>query len=102
MSGYDGGVGACSIQRSGSDPVRTVLIRSLVDFARGLGARVVAEGVETAEEAAVLRDLAVGYGQGWYFGRPAVPESVRAPEPEPARVAVIPVPRPHRVLARRI
>ncbi len=26
MSGYDGGVGACSIRRSGSDPIRTVLM----------------------------------------------------------------------------
>jgi len=83
-----------------ADPVRTILIRALVDFARGLGARVVAEGVETAEEAALLRDLAVDYGQGWHFGRPAVPGPVRTPEPAP--VAAIPVPRPYRTLARRL
>lgn len=68
-----------------ADPVRTVLIRSLVDFAAGLRARVVAEGVETADEAAVLRTLGVDYGQGWHFGRPAVPE--------PASTAGIPVQR---------
>lgn len=56
------------------DPVRTTLIRSLVHVAAELQARVVAEGVETAEEADVLRTLGVDYGQGWLFGRPAVPE----------------------------
>lgn len=75
-----------------SDPVRTVLIRSLVDFAAGLHARVVAEGIETAEEAAVLLSLGVDYGQGWHFGRPAVPQHpVRAAEP--ALAGGIPLPR---------
>jgi EAL domain-containing protein (putative c-di-GMP-specific phosphodiesterase class I) len=57
-----------------ADPVLTTLVRSLVEFARGIDARVVAEGVETAAEADVLRSLDVDYGQGWHFGRPAVPE----------------------------
>lgn len=76
-----------------ADPVRTILIRSLVDFAQGLQANVVAEGIETAEEAAVLRELGVDYGQGWHFGRPAIPA------PRPARAAeltpagALPVPR---------
>jgi EAL domain-containing protein (putative c-di-GMP-specific phosphodiesterase class I) len=82
-----------------ADPVRTILIRSLVDFARGLGAGVVAEGVETAGEAAVLRDLGVDHGQGWYFGRPAsyVPHTARD-----AELALdFPRVRKHRTLARR-
>jgi len=52
------------------DPVLRTLVRALVQFAAGLGADVVAEGVETAEDADQLRALGVGYGQGWYFGRP--------------------------------
>jgi EAL domain-containing protein (putative c-di-GMP-specific phosphodiesterase class I) len=56
-----------------TDRVLSTLVGSLVDFARGLGAVVVAEGVETAAEAAVLRQLGVDLGQGWHFGRPAVP-----------------------------
>ncbi|WP_336922352.1 EAL domain-containing protein [Aquipuribacter sp. SD81] len=54
------------------EPVLRSLVRSLVDFAAGLGAVVVAEGVEVAEDAAALHDLRVGYGQGWFWGR-AVP-----------------------------
>ncbi len=61
-----------------ADPVLATLVGSLVDFARGIRARVVAEGVEHAQEAEVLRRLGVDYGQGWHFGRPAVPEPVRA------------------------
>ncbi len=76
-----------------ADPVRTVLIRSLVDFARGLGAQVVAEGVETAEDAAALRALGVDYGQGWYFGRPAVPAPSPALVAEPAAAGSVPRPR---------
>jgi EAL domain-containing protein (putative c-di-GMP-specific phosphodiesterase class I) len=52
------------------DPVLTSLVRSLVDFAGGCEARVVAEGVETAADADVLRTLGVDYGQGWHYGRP--------------------------------
>jgi EAL domain-containing protein (putative c-di-GMP-specific phosphodiesterase class I) len=37
---------------------------------------VVAEGVETADDAAALRALGVDYGQGWHFGRPGPPEAL--------------------------
>jgi EAL domain-containing protein (putative c-di-GMP-specific phosphodiesterase class I) len=57
----------------GGDPVLTTLVRSLVGVGRGCGARVVAEGVETAADAAALLDLGVDYGQGWHFGRPGPP-----------------------------
>ena len=40
--------------------------------------QVVAEGVETAAEAAALRALGVDYGQGWHFGRPGPPEALAA------------------------
>jgi EAL domain-containing protein (putative c-di-GMP-specific phosphodiesterase class I) len=53
-----------------NDPVLTTLVRSLAEFGHGCGARVVAEGVETAEDAAALLGLGVDYGQGWHFGRP--------------------------------
>jgi EAL domain-containing protein (putative c-di-GMP-specific phosphodiesterase class I) len=51
------------------DPVLQVVARSLVDLARTTGAQVVAEGVETAEEAATLLAVGVELGQGWLFDR---------------------------------
>jgi EAL domain-containing protein (putative c-di-GMP-specific phosphodiesterase class I) len=62
-----------------TDPVLATLVRSLTEFARSCSARVVAEGVETAGEAAALRALGVDLGQGWHFGRPGPPEALHAP-----------------------
>ena len=67
------------------DPVLTTLVRSLVEFGHGCGARVVAEGVETAQDAASLLGLGVDCGQGWHFGRPGPPEDLRdGVVPQPA------------------
>ena len=52
------------------DPSRQAVLRATVAFAREVGARIVAEGVERPEELAVLREAEVDYGQGWLFGRP--------------------------------
>lgn len=53
-----------------ADPVIRTLVRSLLEFGHGCGASVVAEGVETAEDAAMLREIGVDAGQGYYWGRP--------------------------------
>ncbi len=54
-----------------SDPILAKLARSLVDFAHSVDVSVVAEGVETEAEHAVLQTLGVDGGQGWFSGRPA-------------------------------
>ena len=53
-----------------TDPVLSTLVRSLTEFGHGCGAQVVAEGIETAADAAALVRLGVDYGQGWHYGRP--------------------------------
>jgi EAL domain-containing protein (putative c-di-GMP-specific phosphodiesterase class I) len=58
------------------DPVRRALAAALVAFAAETGAQIVAEGVETEEELAVLRQLGLRYAQGYYFGRPASLEAL--------------------------
>jgi len=52
-----------------TDPLLQKLVNALVDFGHGSGARVVAEGVETMDDAIVLRSAGVDYAQGWYFAR---------------------------------
>jgi EAL domain-containing protein (putative c-di-GMP-specific phosphodiesterase class I) len=61
------------------DPVLARLVESLVDFAHGCGVTVVAEGVETAAEHAMLSAVGVDYGQGWLFGRPGPAALLDAP-----------------------
>ena len=53
-----------------SDPVRRALARALVTFGNEVGAEVIAEGIETASELAVLIDLGIAYGQGFHLARP--------------------------------
>ena len=61
------------------DASRLAVLRATVAFAREVGSRIIAEGVERPEELAVLREAGVDYGQGWLFGRPgpAWPETAR-------------------------
>jgi EAL domain-containing protein (putative c-di-GMP-specific phosphodiesterase class I) len=53
------------------DPVKQALTAALVGFAAQIGAHLVAEGVETAEELQTLIGLGVEYAQGYYLGAPA-------------------------------
>ena len=43
----------------------------IVDLARTLELEVIAEGIETPEQLAALRELGVELGQGFLLGRPA-------------------------------
>jgi EAL domain-containing protein (putative c-di-GMP-specific phosphodiesterase class I) len=47
-----------------------LLIKSTVDLAHALGLKVVAEGVETPESAAILQAMGCDVGQGYHFARP--------------------------------
>jgi len=58
---------------------RRVIVGGVVRMAGELGLRVVAEGVETAEEVEALRALGLRYLQGFYFARP---EFERLPFPD--------------------
>jgi EAL domain-containing protein (putative c-di-GMP-specific phosphodiesterase class I) len=52
------------------DPARRAIANALVSVGREIGALVVAEGIETAEELHTVRDLGVAVGQGFYLGAP--------------------------------
>jgi EAL domain-containing protein (putative c-di-GMP-specific phosphodiesterase class I) len=51
-----------------ADRPRQEVVRAINSLALGIGAQVIAEGVETDRELRALRDLGVRYGQGYYFG----------------------------------
>lgn len=52
------------------DRARQNMIRFFLHFARLSGVKLIAEGIERAEELWTLVDLGVQYGQGFYLGRP--------------------------------
>jgi diguanylate cyclase (GGDEF)-like protein len=53
------------------DPSRVEHLRRYVRIARSLGCQVVAEGIETPEELAIVKSLGIEYGQGYLWGKPA-------------------------------
>jgi diguanylate cyclase (GGDEF)-like protein len=52
------------------------IVHAVVSLGRGLGMKVTAEGVETAEQQLFLRAAGVHYMQGFRFGRPAEPAEI--------------------------
>lgn len=53
-----------------TDGARQELVHAIVGYGHSLGTKVVAEGVETPAELAVVRELGVDLAQGYYLGRP--------------------------------
>jgi EAL domain-containing protein (putative c-di-GMP-specific phosphodiesterase class I) len=53
------------------DPARRALASSLISFAKDIGASLIAEGVETAEELSTLEGLGAHWVQGYHIARPA-------------------------------
>jgi len=67
------------VQAIGTDSVRSLVITHIVALAREAGLSVIAEGVETPEQATFLFARGVAYAQGWLYGKPMpMSEFVRA------------------------
>jgi diguanylate cyclase (GGDEF)-like protein len=58
------------IMRMSDSPEATAIIRATVELGRDLGMRVVAEGVETADQRQLLTTLGCPAGQGFYLATP--------------------------------
>jgi EAL domain-containing protein (putative c-di-GMP-specific phosphodiesterase class I) len=58
-------------QEISRDPAREALASSLVSFADGVGASIVAEGISSDDDLSLLRALGVDYGQGFHLARPS-------------------------------
>jgi EAL domain-containing protein (putative c-di-GMP-specific phosphodiesterase class I)/GGDEF domain-containing protein len=78
-----------------ADRTRRALALTVISFASHLGAKVIADQIETADELDALRRLGVGYGLGFHIGRPrALPE--RGPEAGAPGAAAVPALAPER------
>ena len=58
------------VARMGGDPKSLEIIHTIISLAKTLGAKVIAEGAETAEQVALLKAWKCQYGQGYYFSPP--------------------------------
>jgi diguanylate cyclase (GGDEF)-like protein len=54
-----------------TEPARVEHLRRYIRIARAVGCQIVAEGIETTGELAVVRSLGIEYGQGYLWGKPA-------------------------------
>jgi PAS domain S-box-containing protein len=57
------------VARLGASVESAAIVQSILQLAQSLGREVVAEGIETAEQADLLRQLGCGYGQGFWYSK---------------------------------
>ena len=68
------------VQGVSEDSVKYHFLRSLQHIAEGCGSSLVAEGVETAADFCILRDLGINNAQGFFIGRAAKTPSELIPD----------------------
>ncbi len=68
-----------------ADPARQALTAGMGYFAVKRKLRLIAEGIETAAELQALREVGIGYGQGYLLGRP---QDGRSPGPWPSKIVL--------------
>ncbi|UUY09282.1 EAL domain-containing protein [Pseudomonas sp. J452] len=59
-----------------NDAEDAAIAHAVITLGQSLGLRVLAEGIETEEQAAYLREIGCGLGQGYWFGRPQPAEQL--------------------------
>ncbi|KQW31283.1 diguanylate cyclase [Rhizobium sp. Root274] len=68
----------CFVKRLSEANTGAVIIRGLLEIARGLGIVVVAEGIEERSQAEQLLSLDCASGQGYFFARPMSSDAIEA------------------------
>ena len=69
-----------------------ILMEQLVKICIALGAKVVAEGIETRDELLAVRDTGVHFGQGYFLARPAYPPPTCQWRPSKPKMKPPPIP----------
>lgn len=63
-----------------SDPIKWTLLETFINFSQRIGCRVIAEGVETAEEMRTVVQLGADFVQGFFLAEPSFDSSPVNPE----------------------
>jgi predicted signal transduction protein with EAL and GGDEF domain len=66
------------VMHLGTEEADSSIVRAIAAMASALGLKVVAEGVESAEQAAEAQALGCHWAQGYYFARPAPPTEIES------------------------
>ena len=69
------------VQGIDRDPLKLQFLKSIQQIAEISGSLIIAEGIETAAELEVVRDLGIPYGQGYFIAHPAAQPPLQAPDP---------------------
>ncbi|MEA4940724.1 MAG: EAL domain-containing protein, partial [Christensenella sp.] len=56
------------------NPSGVRILKSIIEMSRAIGARTIAEGVETSDQMRLLTEIGCEQAQGYLFGRPVPPE----------------------------
>lgn len=64
------------IRKITTDPDSKAIAEMIISMAKQLGLKIIAEGVETSEQVALLQELQCYNVQGFYYSRPLPPEQV--------------------------
>jgi diguanylate cyclase (GGDEF)-like protein len=63
------------VEGIGKNVEDTAIVRMILELAHTLGLGVIAEGVETEEQAAVLKEMGCDFAQGYHFAKPLPAEA---------------------------
>jgi EAL domain-containing protein (putative c-di-GMP-specific phosphodiesterase class I) len=63
------------------------LIKGMADLCKSLGAKTVAEMIETKSQASQMKAIGITYGQGYYFGKPIPLKMLADPRAKTTRAA---------------
>jgi diguanylate cyclase (GGDEF)-like protein len=66
------------VRELSADSNDPALVRGIIELARSLGLQLIAEGIESPEQQAILRAFGCQLGQGFLFSRPLESEELRA------------------------
>jgi len=59
------------------DSLDASLVAAMIAMAKGLNLGSIAEGVETEQQAQMLKDMGCSYAQGYLYSRPLSPEAFK-------------------------
>ena len=75
------------VETIGTDAPTSGVVGLIIEMARGMRLKMVAEGIESPAQAAYLRERGVEFAQGWLFGRPLPFADIAAHVEEAPRAA---------------